>query len=281
VLYIPAGRYRLTRTLTLDHTIYVSVVGEDPQMVTLVWDGAPGGTMLIVNGVAYSRFTRLTYDGRRRASVAVEQSWDNVSPNFDTGNEYSDHAFVDVEYGIHGGFRGHGFAETSILRSRFVRNSKAGVALGNFNALDAWIWHSTFEDCAIGVTNDPGAGNFRVSRCVPPIDGRRSVHAEHRGVFRARQLLDQLEGLLRFRAPINHPATIEIRATRSSIRSMPWRFVSTTRAGTAPRQRRARPAGCPRSDRALAHGDRRRRRQRRQHVHGGQRRHEQRAVHRD
>src|SRR4029077_708724 len=85
-----------------------------------------------------------------------------AKPNFDTGNEYSDHSFVDVEYGIHGGFKDHGFAETSIVRSHFLRNSKAGVALGNFNALDIWIWYSTFEDCAVGVTNEPGAGNFRV-----------------------------------------------------------------------------------------------------------------------
>ena len=41
-----------------------------------------------------------------------------------------------VECGVHGGFKGGGFAETSIRRSQFLRNSKAGVALGNFNALD-------------------------------------------------------------------------------------------------------------------------------------------------
>ena len=87
VLYLPAGRYRVTRTLSLSHTINVSIVGEDPGLVTIVWDGAEGGTMLHVNGVAYSRFTRLTFDGRRRASVAVEQSWDNARAHFDTGNE--------------------------------------------------------------------------------------------------------------------------------------------------------------------------------------------------
>src|SRR5438034_5029329 len=68
-------------------------------------------------------------------------------PHFETGNQYFDDGFVDVEYGIHGGFKGGGFAETTIRRSRFLRNSKAGVALGNFNALDIWIWHSLFEDC--------------------------------------------------------------------------------------------------------------------------------------
>ena len=42
----------------------------------------------------------------------------------------------DVECGVHGGFKGGGFAETNIRRSQSLRNSKAGVALGNFKALD-------------------------------------------------------------------------------------------------------------------------------------------------
>lgn len=162
VLFLPAGRYRVTRPLALAFRIHVSIVGEDPATTVLVWDGPAGGTMLLVNGVAYSRFVRLTFDGKRRASIAVDQSYDNSKPHFDTGNEYADNRFVDVEYGIHGGFKDFGFAETSIVRSHFLRNTRAGVALGNFNALDIWIWYSLFEDCAAGVTNSPGAGNYHV-----------------------------------------------------------------------------------------------------------------------
>ena len=153
VLFFPNGTYRITKTLVLASSISVSIVGEDPATTTIVWGGEPAGTMIWFNGVAYSRFVRFTLDGKRRASVAVEQSWDMKHPHFDTGNEYSDNTFLDVDYGIHGGFKGGGFAETTIRRSRFLRNSKAGVALGNFNALDIWIWHSLFEDCDTGVTN--------------------------------------------------------------------------------------------------------------------------------
>ena len=162
VLFVPAGTYRITGTLALSFTINVSVVGEDPASTTIVWDGPAGGTMLSLNGVAYSRIVRLTLNGSRTASIAVEQSWDSSHPHFDTGNEYSDDAFVDVAFGIHGGFKQYGFAETSIRRSHFIRNTKAGVALGNFNALDVWVWYSTFEDCGSGITNTNGAGNFHV-----------------------------------------------------------------------------------------------------------------------
>ncbi|PYS45357.1 MAG: hypothetical protein DMG13_32345, partial [Acidobacteria bacterium] len=166
VLFLPAGTYRIAKMLVLTSRVSISIVGEDPATTVLVWNGEPGGTMLWLNGIAYSRFARLSFDGGGRASVAVEQSWDMTQPHFDTGNSYSDDRFLDVEYGIHGGFKGGGFAETSIRRSQFLRNTKAGVALGNFNALDIWIWDSLFEDCYAGVTNTPGAGNFHVYRSV-------------------------------------------------------------------------------------------------------------------
>ena len=168
VLFFPRGTYRITKTLVLTSRINVSIVGEDPAGTSIIWGGEAGGTMVWLNGIAYFRFVRLTLDGKGVASVAVEQSWDMKQPNFDTGNEYSDDTFVDVEYGIHGGFKGGGFAETSIRRSQFVRNSKAGVALGNFNALDIWIWYSLFEDCVTGVTNTPGCCRSSSTGSPPP-----------------------------------------------------------------------------------------------------------------
>ena len=113
-------------------------------------------------GLEYSTLSRLTFDGRGKALVAVDQAWDGTANYFDTGNEYADDRFIDVGIGIRGGSRGHGFAETSVVRARFVRNTQAGIALGNFNALDLWVWSSLFEDCGVGITNDPGAGNYRV-----------------------------------------------------------------------------------------------------------------------
>lgn len=161
-LYLPAGTYIITQTLTLNYHINVSVIGADPANTVIKWRGARQGTMLQVNGTACSRIDRLTWDGSGTAAIAVDQSWDGSKPYFDTGNEYADDIFTDVGTGIHGGFFKRGFAETSILRSRFIRNTTAGVSLGNFNALDIWIRNCQFKDCAIGVTNTFGAGNFKL-----------------------------------------------------------------------------------------------------------------------
>src|SRR5262245_20292607 len=53
VLFFPSGTYRITKTLTLSYTVSISIVGDNPETTTIVWDGATGGTMLSVNGVAY------------------------------------------------------------------------------------------------------------------------------------------------------------------------------------------------------------------------------------
>jgi hypothetical protein len=211
VLFLPAGRYRITDTLILAHQIWLGVIGEDPGTTALVWDGPRGGAMVLVNGLAYSRINRLTFDGRRTAAVAVEQSFDNSAPHFDTGNEYADDVFLDTEFGIHGGFKGFGFAETSIVRDQFIRNTTAGVALGNFNALDIWIWHSTFENCAIGVTNDPGAGNYHVYGSVFRGSAVADLSMQNTGGFSARGNYSVGSRAFFVSGPtINHPASIEI-----------------------------------------------------------------------
>ena len=161
-LYIPAGTYLISSTLTLNHDINVSIVGEDPTTTTIKWGGANGGTMMQVNGTAYSKFDRVTFDGQNTAGVDVDQSWDGVSSNFDTSNEYADDAFINAGFGIRGGQLGYGFAEVSILRDKFINDTSAGVSLGNFNALDVWIRNSLFQDCVNGVTNAYGAGNFKI-----------------------------------------------------------------------------------------------------------------------
>src|SRR5262245_9350996 len=211
VLFLPAGRYRITGTLTLAHQNWLSVIGEDPETTSIIWDGPQSGTMLVVNGIAYSRINRLSFDGRRTASVAIEQSYDNTAPNFDTGNEYADNIFRDVQFGIHGGFKGFGFAETSIRRARFLRNTKAGVALGNFNALDIWIWDSLFEDCEVGVTNDPGAGNYHVYGSVFRGSRVADLSMQNTGGFSVRG--NYSVGSRAFFVSgqtINHPASVEI-----------------------------------------------------------------------
>ena len=199
VLFLPAGTYRITRTLSVGFAMFLSIVGEDPATTVLRWDGPAEGTMrprqrarLLAHRPADLRRAR-PRGSRGRAIL------DGSAPHFDTGNEYADDRFVDVAYGIRGGFRDRGFAETSVVRSRFVRNTSAGIALGNFNALDLWVWDSTFVDCGTGVTNTTGAGNFHVyNSAFEGFDRGRHVNRQYGRVLGARQLLRRFARVLRF-----------------------------------------------------------------------------------
>ena len=162
-LYLPAPVvcYKITRTLTFNAKAYMRIIGASPSTTPICWRGSSGGTMMAVNGSRYSTIGRLTFNGENSASVLINQSWDGKTGNFDTENQYPDVVFENAGTGLYCGFSGHGCAETSMLRDRFS-SLTAGVSLGNFNALDMWIWYGTFTNNTDGVTNSSGAGNFHV-----------------------------------------------------------------------------------------------------------------------
>jgi hypothetical protein len=162
-LYVPPGVYLVTQTLTVQAANSISVLGADPSTTSFVWKGVAGGTLLHVNGVAYSRFNRLTFEGSNTANILIDQSSATscVGCFFDTGNEYADDVFQNAQIGIQGGANG-GASETSVLRDKFLNLKSDGILLRNFNALDWWVWNSYFKNDAVGVSNIPGAGNFHV-----------------------------------------------------------------------------------------------------------------------
>ncbi len=185
-LYFPAGTYRITGTLSLAGQGYVNIIGHDPADTAILWTGPSGGTMLYLNGIMYSRFDRLTFDGQGGAAVAVDQSWVGAVNYFDTGNEYADDVFENAGIGLRCGNLGYGCAETSMLRDQFVNNSVAGVAMKNFNALDMFIWYSLFQNNAEGVTNQPGAGNFHVYNSIFEDSTTADITIGNTGVFNFR-----------------------------------------------------------------------------------------------
>jgi hypothetical protein len=185
-LYLPAGTYLITHTLTLAAQQYVSIIGQNPSDTTILWGGASGGTMLDINGVDYSRFDRLTFNGQGNATVAVDQSWDGATGYFDTGNQYADDTFENAGTGLRCGNLGYGCAETSMLRDQFISDTTAGVAMKNFNALDMFVWYSLFQNDAEGITNQPGAGNFHVYDSIFENSTTADISIGNTGVFNFR-----------------------------------------------------------------------------------------------
>jgi hypothetical protein len=174
VLWVPAGTYEITGTITMVTRLGISVLGEDPTTTIIKWGGAStaSGAIFDLNGVAYSRFNRLTFDGSSGQVVLVNQSYGGLNGNFDIGNEYADDVFKNAAFGFECGMRIHGCAEVSLIRDKFL-NLSTGVLIGNDNALDVWVRYSLFDHCGYAVTNYIwtgsdwlGSGNFHVYNSV-------------------------------------------------------------------------------------------------------------------
>ncbi len=174
VVFIPAGTYRITKTLQLvrkahAESQHIIVIGEHPGKTVIRWDGEPDGVMVASNAW-YASIRRLTFDGAGKAKTAVL-----CGPNFVTYNEFTDIVFRDLAFGIEAGrMDTQGVAETVVARCKFYRCSQAGISIQNWNSLDWFIWHCVFEDCRFGVTNVFGAGNFHIYESI----FRRSKEAD-------------------------------------------------------------------------------------------------------
>jgi hypothetical protein len=70
VLWLPAGIYRVTSTLTITHKCFFSLLGEDPATTSIIWAGAPHGTILRTDASTWFRIARLTFDGAGIADTA-------------------------------------------------------------------------------------------------------------------------------------------------------------------------------------------------------------------
>lgn len=155
VLFIPRGTYRLTatvKTVRKEHSdgMGIAVIGEDPATTVLRWDGSQDGTLFQWDAW-YSKISRLTLDGAKRAGTALL-----YGPAFSTYNQTSDIIFRDAKSGlVFGANETNGQAENEVLRCQFIR-CETGVQTVNWNSMDIWVWYSRFEECGRGVHNVMG-----------------------------------------------------------------------------------------------------------------------------
>lgn len=170
VLYLPAGTYKITEQLDLSKIRNVAIVGESPDLVSLRWAGAPGGTMLRFQNTAYTRVQRVTFDGGNTAGNGLWIRWDGKGEHFPTTFDISDNVFKNLQVGIRGGKYpnkdGHQdtAAEVAINRNKFIGNSVAGILLNDWNTVDWWIRNSLFESNYNGIRGDIGV--FHVSGSI-------------------------------------------------------------------------------------------------------------------
>ncbi|MHB9025214.1 MAG: glycosyl hydrolase family 28-related protein [Armatimonadota bacterium] len=162
-IYFPPGIYKVTNTLTLSagtQHFATNLIGHGRDS-KLVWHGASGGNMIVINSNPYARYTGLILDGR---GVAANGFYHNNTLWFETSIRYQHIGFYN--------FTGSGMtpvygdsyatAETSFENCVFDHCGK-GVATATWNDYNYTIAGCDFIACGYGIYAH--RGNIAVREC--------------------------------------------------------------------------------------------------------------------
>lgn len=169
VVYLPPGKYRITKTLTVIGNISgLAFIGHGRDTV-LFWDGAAGESMYWSNGVNRSRYEGLTYDGRGKAGIGSEH---RSMTSYETHVIYESCAFLNLENGIAVSKNNRKVASAEIwYRNCLFKNTGTGLFFGEFNDYDNWVDACVFVSNDVGVDSRRGHFNVRNSHFM----GSRTV----------------------------------------------------------------------------------------------------------
>lgn len=161
VIYLPPGIYRISRTIEFrGPAVGVSIIGHGKD-TQVVWDGEEGGRMVWVNGLAYSVFQGIVWDGRGKAGVGMDFA-SQLRFNTESLHEF-EHFRNFNECGIRVGFNEQLASAETTYRYCIFENCKIGFAMFNFNDYNHTLDRCEFRNCEIGIYDLHG--NFYVRNC--------------------------------------------------------------------------------------------------------------------
>jgi hypothetical protein len=166
VLYFPPGTYRITAPLSLRNSngarwIGGLIVGSGRD-TRVVWDGGDGGTMLVLNGIAYTRFVGFELDGRGKAGVGFHYQSTQGFQTEVTHRHLAFRGFTNAAVLEAHPNEGHALAETTFENCLFEACER-GVAFLQFNDYDFTFDGCEFRRCGVAVDCDHG--NFYIRNC--------------------------------------------------------------------------------------------------------------------
>jgi hypothetical protein len=166
ILYFPPGAYRITASLSLRNPTGARWIGGlivgSGRDTRWVWDGATGGTMLLLNGIAYSRFVGFELDGRGKAGVGFHYQATQGFQTEVTHRHLAFRGFANAAVLEHHPNEGQALAETTFENCLF-EDCERGVAFLQFNDYDFTFDGCEFRRCGVGI--DCNHGNFYVRNC--------------------------------------------------------------------------------------------------------------------
>lgn len=166
VLHLPPGVYRITAPLSLRNSTGARWIGGlivgHGRDTKLVWDGGAGGTMVLLDGMAYSRFVGFELDGRGKAGVGFHYQATQGFQTEVTHRHLAFRGFTNAAVLEDHPNEGQALAETTFENCLF-ENCGRGVAFLQFNDYDYTFDGCEFRGCGLAIDCDHG--NFYVRNC--------------------------------------------------------------------------------------------------------------------
>jgi hypothetical protein len=150
-VYLPPGTYRITQTLAMHGPGPGSAIIGNGRDTSIVWDGTNGGVMFWSDGIAYSRYIGLSWDGGGKAAVGFDHASTNI---FETEVQHVNEAFRNfTAYGIRVGNNQQVASAEILYRNCLFTNCGTAIGLLTFNDYNNTIDHCEFENCGTGVSS--------------------------------------------------------------------------------------------------------------------------------
>jgi hypothetical protein len=176
-VYLPAGTYRITKTLVFQGPAVGCLVVGHGRDTQLVWDGPEGGRMFRSNGVAYSRYIGLSWDGRGKAAVGFDHASEK---RFETEVRHEHEAFRNFTgFGIRVGHEQNQASAEILYRNCLFEKCGTALAFLTFNDYDNTIDACEFRDCGTGVLDNKGNFYARNSHFERSRQADFAVGSEH------------------------------------------------------------------------------------------------------
>jgi hypothetical protein len=160
-IYLPPGTYRITQTLAFHGPETGAAIIGHGRDTRLVWDGPAGGRMFWSDGVAYSRYIGLVWDGRGKAAVGCDHASEK---RFETEVSHEHEAYYNfTAYGIRVGNLQKVASAEILYRNCLFQNCGAALGFLTFNDYDNTIDRCEFRNCGTGVLANKS--NFYARNC--------------------------------------------------------------------------------------------------------------------
>ena len=164
-IYLPAGTYRITKTLELggeqckSGIVGGTIIGNG-RSTRIAWDGEPGGVMLKSLGYTHSSYVGFVLDGRGKAATGLL----HAGNMYETDMLYRHVAFLNFTgEAVSIGRKHAGNLETAevFFDNCLFDHCAAGIVIDEYNDYDNLFAGCEFRDCGQGIVSNYGGCYIR------------------------------------------------------------------------------------------------------------------------